>query len=464
MKIKRIMSVILSIFLYFSACMVVLAEEDEVDLAIMNGCHSIDGGMSFLGQDQLIENAKSVFLFETNSETLMYAYNADVQMYPASLVKIMTALIVLEQAALSDTVTVTASALDAVSSDAVSADLQEGERLTVEQLLYCMLVRSANDAAAVLAEHIAGSQTAFVELMNSRAQELGCTGTTFTNAHGLHNDLQLTTARDVCRVLMQALKHETFRDAFGAEYYTVEKTNLHEERNYTTNNYLMNTDVVSIHYDERVTGGRSGETADGYRCIATTSQQGNMELICIVLGSRSTYLDDGYSIDKYGGCPETSKLLDLGYSGYSRQQIIYKNQILRQQPVLNGDCDVFIASNEDFSTVLPEGFNFDQLTFRFTDVPGSTQAPVSKGQNMAALQVWYGPMCVAQTDLYAMNDVPVAFSKTVPLDTQQQSGSWVKAVLTVLVIVVVAGLMAVLVLRVRNTVFNKNRKKNKRRH
>ena len=459
---KRLTAILLTFILFFQCNTVCSATENtQNNLAVTNGCHSIDAAMSFLGQDKLVDNAQSVFVFETGSETLMYAWNADVPMYPASLVKIMTALLVLEKGSLTDEVTASQNALDSVSADAISVDLQAGEVMSVENLLRCMMVYSANDAAAVLAEYIAGSQKDFVELMNSRAFELGCTETTYTNPHGLHNDSQVTTARDTCRVLQAALEHEFFRTVFGCVRYTVPATNMHAERNLSTNNYLMNTDRVAIHYDGRVTGGRSGETVDGYRCVASTSESGNMELICIVMGSKSSYQEDTYSISSFGGFPETSKLLDMAYSGYSRQQIIFENQILRQQPVLNGDSDVFAASYQSFSTVLPADIQFDQLIFRYSDAPGSSQAPIQKGQNLAALQVWYGGMCVAQTDVYAMNDVPIAYSKTSAVDTSGSSGTGWWWTIIIIVLLVAVGFAAVILSRILRS---KGTKKKDRRH
>lgn len=460
---KRLESLFLVMILVVS-CFVLNASAEHVqdNLAVSSGCHSIDAAIPFLGQEKLVENAQSVFLFETGSETLMYAWNADIPTYPASLVKIMTALLVLENGRLEDEIVVTQTAIDTISSDAVSVDLQAGEIMSVEDLMYCMIVQSANDAAAVLAEHIAGSQTEFVNMMNAKAAELGCTGTTYTNPHGLHNELQVTTARDICRVLQAALEHDVFRTMFGSVYYTVPATNKHEERNLSTNNFLMNTDSVAIHYDSRVTGGRAGTTAEGYRCVATTSSSGNMELICIVMGAKSVYMEDGYSVSSYGGYPETSKLLDMAFSGYSRQQIIYENQILRQQPVLNGDCDVFAVSYEAFSTVLPSDIEFDQLSFRYSDAPGSTQAPISKGQNLAALQVWYGSMCIAQTDVYAMNDVPIAYVKTVSAeDSDHNATGWIWAIVATAVIAVAAGCSVFLI---RAKVNARKKGKIRRRH
>ena len=463
---NRILRVLLClILLLMSLPLEALADLEETDLAVANGCHSIDGAIPFLGQEKLIENTQSVFLFETGSETLMYAWNADMPVYPASLVKIMSALLVLEKGTLSDEVTVNQSALDAVSADAISADLQAGEVMTVENLMYCMMVSAANDAAAVLAEYVSGAQESFVALMNNRAAELGCTGTNFTNPHGLHNDLQVSTARDICRILQAALDFDEFRTIFGTVRYTVPATNLHVERSLSTNNYLMNTDSVAIHYDSRVTGGRTGLTSDGYRCVASVSESGNMELICIVMGAASTYTDRGY-VKSYGGFPETSELLDMAYSGYSKKQIIYENQILRQQSVLNGDSDVFAASYEAFSTVLPSDISFDELSFQYADAPGSTQAPIKKGQNLAALQVWYGSLCIAQTDVYAMNDVPVAYVKKVEISEDTAGGNGWILIAVIVIIVLIAAIFFILprFLRAKKNRNQRHHKNTRRRH
>ena len=350
---KRLTSVLLCcVMLLICLISPAYAAEGEDNLSVSNGFHGIDSSKAYLGQGQLIENVKSAFLYEVNSQSLLYSWNSDLPQYPASLVKIMTALLVLENAELSDVITVKQSSLDTLSSDAISVDLMAGEQITVENLLYCLIVKSANDAAVVLAEHISGSQEAFVEKMNTRAAELGCTGTTYFNPHGLHHDEQVTTARDTCRILAEALKHPFFATLFGTVHYTVPATNVSEERMLQTNNYLMCTDDVAIYFDTRVTGGRTGVTAEGYRCIASTAQSGNMNVICIVMGCASTFLEDGYRVDVFGGFPETTELLNLAFDGNEMRQIVFNNQILFQTPVLNGDSDVFVMSKEDIFAVI----------------------------------------------------------------------------------------------------------------
>lgn len=442
MKLKQFLSCVVALILIVSICVYpVSGEEVQANLSVTNGCHSIDGAMPFLGRDRVVQNAGSAFLFETNSETLLYEWNADTPMYPASLVKLMTALVVLENSNLQDVVTVSESALKSVDIYSQALDLTPGERMTVEQMLYCLLVRSANEAATILAEHVSGSESDFVTLMNKRAAELGCTGTNYTNPHGIHNAQQVTTARDVCRVLQAALKIEVFRTIFGTVSYQLPATNMHDKaRNLSSNNHLMNQSTFSHYYDERVMGGRVGETEKGLRCVATVSQSGNMEVICVVMGSKPIYSEDGKTVKDYGGFYETTTLLNKAYTGYARRQIVAANQILRQQDVTDGDCGLMVASRESFATVLPSDITLEQLSFQYQDILGCDKAPVQKGQNVAYLQVWYGSMCIAQTDVYAMNDVPKAFVKTAQLqEPKKDSSVWVVVLIVIGAVVLFAG-------------------------
>ena len=191
------------------------------------------------------------------------------------------------------------------------------------------MVEGSNDGAAVLADHVAGSQEEFVSLMNARAQEIGCTNTVFTNVHGLHDPNQLTTARDVARILDTAIENELFRTLFGTTHYTVEATNKSEERNLESSNHMMHEEMYEIYIDERITGGRTGVNNTGLRCIATMSKQQDMELICVIMGSESKINDRGI-VEKIGGFTETTELLNIGYKNTKTAQILYAGQALKQ--------------------------------------------------------------------------------------------------------------------------------------
>ena len=370
--------------------------------AIAMGSYSLDALNPLLGADKLVDNARSAIVYESNSQTLLYAWNPDVQMYPASLVKILTALIAIEKGTLTDVVTVSQTAIGSIPQDAVSAKLLSGEKVSLEELLYCLLLGSANDAAAVIAEHIAGSQSEFVSLMNQYALDLGCTSTRFTNPHGLHDDNQHTTARDCAKILDAALKNEVFKTIFTADNYTVKATNLSAERLLTSGNSMKDASS-KLYYDSRVIGGRTGVTSDGRRCLAAAAENNGMLVVSVVMGAESVYQDDGYSAISIGGYRETSKLFDACLTGYKTTQLIHADQVLRQIPVNGATNDLVIGPQLSVSTVLPEEITVSDLSFQYTDQ--SLKLPIQKGQYVSDLKIWHGDMCVAQAQLYAMNSV-----------------------------------------------------------
>ena len=380
---------------------------DASDIAATKGCHSPDAQFSLLSSEEpLVKNVRSAFVYELNSDTMIYALNPDAPEEPASLVKTMTALIAIENGNLQDVVTMKQSVLDSIPKGMVSAKLLPDEALTLEDLLYCLMVGSASDAAIVIADHISGSQDSFVQLMNDRAAEIGCTGTHFTNTHGLFHSQQITTARDTAKILETALENEEFAKIFSSAYYTVPATNKSEERSLVTNNFLMSKDDTRAYFDERVTGGRTGVTQDGTRCIASCAEVDGMRLLCVVMGSASEYRAGGNKVRSFGGFPETSAFLDICFDGYKSVQVIYDGQVLTQCPVTDGNNAVSLGVKTSVSTVLPKNFTAKQLSFRYTNQ--SFSAPISKGEALSTVEIWYENLCVGQAQLYAMNNVQPA--------------------------------------------------------
>ena len=183
MKKIRILSLVLSLLLVVSA-MALPAQAAAIDHSVQNGCHSVDASLQLSEEGKLVETSKAVIIYDLISDTMIYTWNPDAKIYPASMVKLMTALLALENAELTDRVAVTKRALSYVEIGSVSAGLVAGEELSLEDLLNCMMAASANDAATVIAEYIGGTQETFIKMMNQRAAELGCTGTNYANAHG----------------------------------------------------------------------------------------------------------------------------------------------------------------------------------------------------------------------------------------------------------------------------------------
>ena len=432
------------------------------DDSVVNGSYSLDASSPVLGTEQAVSNMQAAIVYERSGQTLMYAWNPDEPVYPSSLVKIMTAMLVIQNSAMDQVVTVSQNALSSVPSDAVSCDLVADEVITVQDLLYCMMVGSANDAAAVLAENVMGTQQAFVDKMNHTASEIGCTGTNFVNVHGLHHEQQYSTARDLAKILNAAMELELFREIFGTVEYTVPATNKSEARELFSGNYLISGEV-EIYFDSRVTGGRTGIAADGTRCIASSAEQNGLSLITVVLGSESQFEDDGYTVKVFGSYSETSALLDMGFTGFARTQVLYKDQALKQCTVLNGASDVVLGSSVEVSAVLPYDITPDQLSYRYDDLTGFS-APIKKGDVLSSLEIWHDNICIAKTELYAMNSVDEI--ALVPSgDTQQgYSGNTVSAVLTVMVCIIAALVTGIFTLRLINKMRYAAAKKRSRRY
>jgi D-alanyl-D-alanine carboxypeptidase (penicillin-binding protein 5/6) len=448
MKKTGIFSFILALCLAVSVCvMPAYAEPVSLDPSVEYGCSTVDAKVPFLGSTEKMESVGSAILYEANSGTLMYAWNPDEPMYPASLVKIMTAMIVLREGTLTDIVTVTKEVLDSVPQNAVSAKLYTDEVITVKDLLYCMMVGSANDAAAVLADHISGSQSAFVAKMNQYAKDLGCTATEFTDVHGLDGK-QKTTARDMARILSEALKDPQFQEVFGTVYYSTAPTNKMSERSLASGNYLLNDDDVKIYHDSRVTGSRTGTQDNGNRCIASAAVGNGMQMVCVVLGAKNIYADNG-STRVFGGYNETTHLLDIGFDGFQCVQLLYENQALLQTQVDNGDAYLVLGPDTNVSCVLPQGVTQDKLTYKY----GNTNAialPVKQGDHITDVQVWYGNICVAQSELYALNKVLSSQSANQNIDGTDGGSGWFVTALKVIGIFALIVLAILLGLRIYN--------------
>lgn len=440
----------------------VSATDNGQNAALTGGCVSLDSQVPVLGNQRIVDNADAMVLYETNTDTLMYAYNADEHIAPASLVKIMTALIAIENSEMTDVVTVREAVLATLPRDALVVDLMVDEVLTVKDLLYCMMVASGNDAAAILADHVMGSQEAFVAELNRYAAKLGCTNTYFTDVHGLDDENQYTTARDVAKMLSCAIRNEQFCELFGAVYYTVPATNKVEARWLSTQNYLLSDDDVQIYYDGRVTGSRTA-ISGGKRNIASTAKVGDMNLICIVIGSESVYESDGYTVRVFGGFKETKKLLDLGFEGFNAVQILQKGQVLKKSSVSGGSCDVSYGTREDAFSVIPSNVDSGSLVYRYVDEV-VLSAPIEEGTRLSTLQVWCGNICIAQTELYALNGVPAAVSIIAENTAAKDRSGFLGVLLYILGAIAVIVLTAVVVLLAIRAVRIAKVKKHSRRY
>lgn len=432
------------------------------DASVSMGGNSVDALYPLFDTVDYEPTGTAALVYELNTDTLMYAYQPDDRMYPASMTKVMTCLLALELCEdLSETVTVTSSAIAQIDWTSSAAGLVAGEELTMEQLLYCLMVKSANDAACVIAEHLAGSQVAFVELMNARAGELGCENTNFVNVHGLHDENHYTTARDMAKIMMAALEHELFNTLYSTVTYELAATNKSDEpRVFTTTNYMID-ESRTRYYDSRVIGGKTGFTTPAGRCLTAVSESDGMKLLTVVMGTKTEYYSDGWTVKRYGSFEETQSLMDLVYNNCMSTMAVSANQILTQFQVSGGETATQGYVKESVAVTLPADGDLRYLQYEYVLNDGILEAPVEQDECIGYVRVWYRDMCVAQVEMYSTLSVAKAENSAVKVlssMTRDSSGLW-QIVLTV--ILVLAALIAVMLIigRIRAAVARAKRRK-----
>lgn len=325
-------------------------------------------------------SSPSALLMDLNSGKILYEKNIDQKMYPASLTKVMTAIIALEHCDLNDIATVSYDAVMTLSSGYVTANLQVGEELTVEQLLYVLMVGSSNDAAIVLAEHISGSVDEFSKLMNEKAKELGCTSTNFVNPNGAHDENHYSTARDLSIIAKYAMQNETFRTLVKTTSYKLPITNKYEseDRLFTTTNSLLivnNNDRADNYYYKYATGIKTGFTTPAKNCLIASANKGDLELLTVVLGAGQN--DQGLS-ERY---VDTINLFEYGYDTYSLKEVIKAGGIVQTANIRNATRDTkkLDAVVKNDISVLIKNENKDTALLPEVHINENLKAPIKKG-------------------------------------------------------------------------------------
>ena len=383
---------------------------------ISNGCRTINGTTPLGGSDKILKSAQAAFIYEVNTETIIYSYNPDVRIYPGSLAKIMTALIAIEEGDLNEKISFSTQWNKTLPPQSIVAKLKEAEEITLEALVYWTMLASANDAALNIAGHIGGSQEAFVEKMNQRAVEMGCTDTHFTNAHGLDDPEQYTTARDMVKIVMAAIENDTFCEVFGAVGYKVPPTNrTEEERIIETDNHLIYQLILSKFNRKEVTGGKTSSTGGSGSSLVCTAEKNDMKLICLVMGTERK-AENG-RVSYYGNFEEMFDLLDFAFDGFRIARVLYPDLALTQFPVERGECDVVGYPDVSVNSVVPIDCTLDNFILRYTVEGGGLYAPIEEDQKIATVQVWYRTSCVTEAQLFAMNSVRSEVNSGVTINT-----------------------------------------------
>lgn len=356
--------------------------------------------MPVYGEPEPKVTAPSAILIDAKSGKVLYEKNADERHYPASTTKVMTGLLAVEYGKYDKVVTVGVNP-SLVKRGSSQIYLVPGEQLTEEQLLYALMLESANDAAIAIAEHISGSVEEFAKLMNKKAKELGATNTNFVNPNGLHDKNHYTTARDLALIAKYAMTLPKFRDIVNTVNYTIPKTNKQEERNYITNSNKLIWKVYDKYRYEYATGIKTGYTTEAKNCLVGGAKKGDVELISVVMAA------DGANV-----YTDTIAMFEYGFANYQNVELLKKDQITTTVPVEDSDEKINLMASEDFSMLLSEAEKSKLKTeIKIND---AVKKPVSKGQVLGAMYFYLDGKEVKKVDLLS----------SVELEAPKKSNLW----------------------------------------
>ncbi len=244
-------------------------------------------------------SAEAAILYDVTHDKVLFEKNADEKLYPASITKLMTALVVLEHASMDETVTFSKSAVTNLESGAVTLGVTEGDQISVKDCMYGLLLKSANEVANGLAEHVAGSVSAFAAMMNEKARALGCTGTNFVNPNGLNDPNHYTTCRDMAKVSAAAFANETICQISSTMSYQFPATKKVNQVRTLTPGHKMLYPTDSRYY-EGIVGGKTGYTSLAGNTLVTCTERDGVRLIAVVMKAQSTHYTDTKAILDYG--------------------------------------------------------------------------------------------------------------------------------------------------------------------
>ena len=404
---------------------------------------------------------KSAAIYLADSETgyVYYERQSDLRMYPASLTKIMTALLAIEavergELTLEEEVAAQPGFDWDMDKDGSSANIVEGEILTVKDLLYCTLLASANEATNIIAAHLYGTIPGFVAKMNERAQQLGCVNTHFENPHGLPNENHYTTAHDMFLIAQEAMKHELFVTICDSIEYTVEATNKSPDpRGLTnTNGLITSASIYKGYYYEPAIGIKTGYTQAAGYCLISSARARNIHPICIIMGGVMTEYVNG-QLD-HSNYSDSISLYDWVFSNYSRVELVEGESIVLDVPVkLGSNADTISLRAENSVTgVLANDADLsllEQNIVIYSDEKDlAVKAPFSEGQVLGEISVSLDGVEYGKTYLVANRSVDLSYMAAM-FDTLLNTLS--NPIVRVILILVVLGAIAYGVLVARIT-------------
>ena len=354
---------------------------------------------SFSYADDLNLVGEGAILMDMNTGKVLYDKNSNSQFYPASTTKIMTAILAIEKGKMDDIITIDQEVVNLTSGSHIA--LEPGEQMSLENLLYALLIESANDAALAIAKYVSGSIDDFSKLMNEKAKEIGALNTNFVNPNGLPNEDHKTTPYDLAMMARYAMKNETFRTIVGNYTYTIPITNKKSETRYlkSANRLLYSNEKIdvdgkttTIKYDG-VSGVKTGYTVAAQQCLVTSLEKNNHNLIAVVLKSngKSVYSD-------------IHKLLNYGIENFENINVGFANRFIDNFSVNKGTIPFVSGVTKDNTTFMVKNDRKNSIEEKIT-VDGNLEAPIAKDQVIGKVEYILDNEVIGSTDIVSTMDV-----------------------------------------------------------
>ncbi len=368
--------IFLFLFLFFLAISFCLAEEETLSTNTTTN------------ENKFAENAKSAIMIEASTGTILYEKNKDDKLPMASMTKMMTLLLIMEEIESGnlkwDEMITTSE--HAASMGGSQIFLEVGEKMSVEDLVKGICIASGNDASVAMAERIGGTEEKFVSMMNKKAKELGLSNTHFENACGLDSDNHYSSANDMSIIAKELVKHKKILE-FSGTYEDYLRKNT--EKSF----WLVNTNKL-VRYYQGVDGLKTGYTKNAGYCITTTAERGNMRLITVVMGEPSSAIRNS----------ETTTMLDYGFNTYEAKKIITKDSVISKQKVEFGKKDsVELTPMEDYKVLKEKSSTNKNITYQLSSNP--IKAPVKVGDKVGKIKIIENNKTIQEIDVTVKENV-----------------------------------------------------------
>lgn len=333
------------LFAFLTTLSMVLMMSAHVMAAVdLNAKYEVDTN-KIQGWPQAADIASDTgILMDADTGTVLFDKGGDQQRYPASITKIMTLLVAVENSSMDEQVTFTETGVRNVAADSSNINSKVGEVMTMQDCLHALMIISANDAAAQIAEHVGGTEQNFIDMMNQRAAEIGCTNTHFTNSSGLPDENHYSSAKDMALIFREGLKNKDFRSVIGDADYTIQPTNMTSDKRVMHTHHPMFAPESDIYYPGCV-GGKTGFTNLAAHTLVTAVEQNGTTYIAVVM----------HGVELSTCCLDSKALFDYGFGNFTKTAVDGGSVILPKGMDVNALTTKSESSNGKIETVYYAG-------------------------------------------------------------------------------------------------------------